>query len=120
MRFVLNLCSDLAKLNDAELPDRLATTWRAYGMAEQDSQVSKAFWEGTLKYSARGPIRHPWAHLFSSIVRAGRQFGPPLVLYVSMSPTRSSAVVNMHLNLCEIRDIQDEIERRKSARLGPK
>jgi hypothetical protein len=120
MRLALNLRSDLAKLADAQLEDRLAATWRAYDAAEQDSRPANAPWQRTLKYSARGPIRHPWAYLFTSIMAIGNTMGFWLGQPFYPSLFGRDAMVQMHLNLCEIRDIHDEIERRKAARLGRK
>jgi hypothetical protein len=117
MRFALNLRSDLTRLNDAEVADRLVATWRAYEVAEQDARFA---WR-ELKYSTRGPIRHPWAYLFSSIMAIGDRGGLGFWMGQPFFPSllgdrRSRALVKMHLNLCEIRDIQDEIECRNVVR----
>jgi hypothetical protein len=91
----------------------------AYETAETQSFRWKGY--GTLWYSARGLIRHPLAYPFISVFAVKGPFptfwfGPAIGLF--FTPVRK-----MHLNLCEIRDIGDEIERRMgvgSAALAPR
>jgi hypothetical protein len=115
MRFVLNLRRDLAKPDDREPAARLESVWRAFEVAEHQLKLARS--PATVWYSERGPIRHQFAYMFTSILGIqARRFGPwhigPPFPNVWGGP-----LLKMHLNLCEIRDLNDEIERRRPKRL---
>jgi len=63
MRLRLNLRGDLAKLSDVELAERLAAAWQAYDAVERPTRF--ALW---LAMMWRGPIRHPRAYRFLSLI----------------------------------------------------
>src|SRR5262245_24660771 len=100
MGLSINLRGDLTKLSDAELASRLQQLWIACD-AERNKPKYGAFW-----YSRRGPIRHPWAYrIFSFIMVPGFLFFfGDFVLW--------DVRLQMHLKLCEIRDLTDEVQRR--------
>ena len=102
MGFAINLRGDLAKLSDAELAGRLEAAWKSHDEAAAASRVK-------LRYSRRGPLRHPWAYRFLSVV--GLQ-GPGFSYYLGLSPFLRFDAVGQHLALCEVKDLTDEIERR--------
>ena len=111
----LNLRSDLKKLSEAELGIRLEECWRAYDEAKTSAAPHK------LIRSWRGPIRHPMAYPISSIVGYSGpfylRFGLALGLTsLVMIYDRFRGLMNMHLALCEARDLLDEIERRLAGR----
>jgi hypothetical protein len=115
----LNLRHDLARMSDAQLVERLEQTWTAYSQVEADA------WPFKLWASFRGPVRHPSAYAFLSwlAVSSGLswQFGPSFAFGVrSLLSKRSRALIRMHLAICEVRDINDEMKRRVSARAGQK
>jgi hypothetical protein len=122
MRLSINLRGDLAKLSDAELVARLDAAWQAYEAATEP---------GVDSWSWRGPVRHPRAYRFlsvlSSVVVTTGNGWIDLLCMVAISSTLSSKraerflrkaapSVDMHLTLCEIRDLQDEMERRIARR----
>ena len=103
----LNLRFDLAKLSETELVQRVDEAWRSYHAAE----AKKRPWI-ELRNSWNGPIRHPAAYRFLSMLEqryyGGGSIKPPGLQW---GPT-----VDMHLALCEIRDLMDELERRVARR----
>jgi hypothetical protein len=104
MAFALNLRGDIAKLSDAELAARLDAAF-----ANCDSAYRKPT-QFKLWYSRRGIIRHPWAYRFLSIVGIR---GPGFTQYLGLVPFLGAKdCYNQHLALCEIGDLNDEIERR--------
>jgi hypothetical protein len=109
MGFAINLRGDLAKLSDAELSERLEAAWRAYEEAAANSRIK-------LWYSRRGPLRHPRAYRFLSVV--GLQ-GPWFTFYLGLGPFLRWDAYGQHLALCEAKDLTDEIERRTSLRQVP-
>ena len=108
MAFSINLAGDLAKLSDAELTARLDQAWQAY------REIEAKFPRIKLWFSHRGPIRHPWAYRFLSVMGvSGPGFG-----YLGLGPFIWSQVLPLHLTLCEIRDLTDELERRAGPAMG--
>jgi hypothetical protein len=101
MRFSHSLRGDLAKLSDTDLAARLEAAWRAYEVAK--SKGEKLWWR------LAPPIRHPWAYRLLSLVGVS---GPGFSFFFGWSPLWFG-VADMHLTLCEIEDIHDEIERRR-------
>ena len=102
MRFAINLRRDLAKLGDADLAARLE-------QARQDYHAADQLNAGKLWYSRRGPIRHPWIYRLFSVAGMSRASG----FYFGFGPfVRYSRATDMHLILCEIRDLTDEMEQR--------
>jgi hypothetical protein len=116
MPLSLNLRHDLARLSDAQLAERLEEAWHDFSQLERDAGYK-------LFASFRGPIRHPSAYAFLSWVgfyTSGIRFmtfGPALYFGLLGSLTRSNpAILRMHLALCEIKDITDEMKRRLARR----
>jgi len=111
----VNLRSDLARLNDADLTARLEEAWHQYESAEKPRP-------GPL-HSLRGPIRHPRAYRF---LRSVWGFDGPwwFVLLGTIVASdkrvdeflRAGGPPDPHLTLCEIRDMVDEVERRVAKR----
>ena len=104
----INLRGDLARLGDAELAARLEQAWQAH-QAAKDRVPQCNVW-----YSRRGPIRHPWAYRMLSIVGADSPGG----FYLGFGPFLRMSWMDVHLTLCEIRDLNDEIERRARRATG--
>ena len=104
MACVLNLRGDLAKLSDAELAERLVSAWNSYDETDRKSRFD-------LWYSRRGPIRHPLVYRLFSIAGVGRGL---TMNSLGTGPFIRWDAYGMHLTICEIRDLQDEIERRLS------
>ena len=109
MGLSINLRRDLAKLSDGELAARLEHAWHAH-QAAKDSVPQCNVW-----YSRRGPIRHPWAYRMVSVVDVS---GPGLSFYFGSGPFLRMSWMDVHLTLCEIRDLNDEIERRARRTTG--
>jgi hypothetical protein len=112
MSLGLNLRFDLRKQSDAHLAALLQRCWERYQAGEQAAAPV------SLKTSWRGPIRHPLAYPFISFLTFGYGIGMRGGLAVSLSlggaiDRRLGAVINMHLALCDIADINDELNRRK-------
>ena len=108
MGFSINLRGDLAKLSDGELADRLGSAWKAYDEADGKPKRLR------LWYSRRGPVRHPWAYRVLSV--AGLSGPGRFSHYFGMGPFLRWDACDMHLVLCEIRDLTEEIERRNARR----
>jgi hypothetical protein len=106
MGLSINLRGDLAKLSDAELASRLQQLWTACD-EERDNPKYGAFW-----YSHRGPIRHPWAYRFFSFTMV------PAFLFFFGNFVLWDVTLQMHLKLCEIRDLTDEVQRRTGRARG--
>jgi hypothetical protein len=113
MELAINLRSDLKKLGDAELAVRFEEIWRQIHAAEADIFPLK------LRWSSRGIFRHPLAYPFLSFV----SYGGPLSINVGLPvqlgiisllwpKSRFRPLLQMHLGLCEARDVADEIQRR--------
>jgi hypothetical protein len=102
VRLSINLRGDLAKLSDEELAARLTSAWERHQAAEHTAAGTKIW------YSRRGPIRHPWAYYFLSVLGVSGRGGMSL----GLGPFIRRGYMGMHLALCEIRDIEDEIQRR--------
>ena len=75
--------------------------------AERDNPKYGAFW-----YSHRGPIRHPWAYRFFSFTMV------PAFLFFFGNFVLWDVTLQMHLKLCEIRDLTDEVQRRTGRARG--
>jgi|SRR5580692_1686090 hypothetical protein len=103
----LNLRFDLAKLSETELVQRVEEAWRTYHTAEAAKRSGIE-----LRNSWNGPIRHPLAYRFLSFFER-RHLGSWSIKapMLEWGPT-----VDMHLALCEIRDLMDELERRVARR----
>jgi hypothetical protein len=115
----LNLRHDLARMSDAQLVERLEQTRNSYSQVEADA------WPFKLWASFRGSVRHHSAYAFLSWQAVSSslswQFGPSFAFGVgSLLSKRSRALMRMHLAICEVRDINDEMKRRVSDRGGPK
>jgi hypothetical protein len=110
MGLSINLRGDLAKLSDAELAARLEQAWEAH-QAAKASVPRINVW-----YSRRGPVRHPWAYHWLSFAGAS---GPFFYFYFGLGPfIRTTTWMDVHLTLCEIRDLNDEIEHRARRATG--
>ena len=105
MRFSIKLRDDLARLNDAALVQRIDKAWHDYQAAERKPR------RGELLGSWNGPIRHPWAYPWLSVLEI-RKRGPFYRIGTPYGPPSWDPLVEMHLTLCEIRDLMDELERR--------
>jgi hypothetical protein len=117
----LNLRSDLKRASDADFAALLDASWQRHDAAKD---AVPSFQRLTASY--RGPIRHPLAYPFISLLRFGA--GGALTLHIGLAFSHSiaglflpweRAVMQMHLALCDIADITDELKRRtlrKSAR----
>ena len=113
MKFAIDLRSDLRQLDDAELAARSEEGWAEYRETRGKVTIER------LRWSSRGPIRHPFAYPVTSFLsysgpfywKGGLALGTSLM---SLLPggSRFRALMRMHLALCEIRDVMDEIERR--------
>ena len=116
MRFSINLRGDLAKLSDAALVERVEKAWRDYEAAEGKPR------RGELVGSWNGPIRHPLAYRFTSMIdyrrgRLNRYMGTIAGFDLgTLLGFPSLPEIDMHLALCEIRDLTDELERRVGRR----
>jgi hypothetical protein len=112
----VNLRSDLRRLSDAELAQRLQEAWHTYERAEKRPKWS------TISLSARGPIRHPAAYrLVAALSNTGGSMVEVLVSILLMGKKterflRSDRASDIHLSLCEVKDITEEIERRVNVR----
>lgn len=112
MRFSINLRGDLAKLSDAALVERIEQAWQTYEAADRKPR------RGDLAGSWNGPIRHPLAYRFTSMIdwrlpwltRRLATIGDFSI--ASLLGLRAPPEIDMHLTLCEIRDLMDELERR--------
>jgi hypothetical protein len=122
MRLSINLRGDLAKLSDAELVERLDAAWQACEAAKE---------AGGDPCSWRGPVRHPRAYRFLSVlssvtVTTGNGVIDWLCMVALSSALSSKSAerfvrksapsIDLHLTLCEIRDLMDEMERRVTRR----
>ncbi|HZO47309.1 MAG TPA: hypothetical protein VFB68_15545 [Xanthobacteraceae bacterium] len=124
MGLSINFRSDLAKLSDAELATRLETAWNSY---EAANKLKKSWWSRWSFLGSRGPIRHPGAYRFLAALRSGaggEAWLLPLFALLSIRSKSEESVrrlddnASMHIDLCEINDIVEEIERRVSRRQG--
>jgi len=113
MAFGLNLRADLAKLSDLELAARFDQISQALGDAAR-----RRPWPWR-PISFRGPIRHPRAYRFLSLLQGSS--GSPWfdwLIAAIFSSKRYETCLNKtspsatHLHVCEMQDIVDEIERR--------
>jgi hypothetical protein len=118
----VNLRSDLARLSDTDLAARLEEAWHEYDAAGKPARWLQWAILSPL-HSWRGPIRHPRAYRFLSVL--GGADGPwwlVLLLATVISDKRVEEVFraggppDAHLTLCEILDIVDEVERRVARR----
>lgn len=113
MGFGVNLRFDLKPLGEAQLTALLESSWQCYEAAKEEAEPY------ILHYSARGLIRHPCAYPFVSMLSYGWprlwNLGPAFFYSIwGLISSRERAVMHMHLALCEIADITDEIQRRIS------
>lgn len=119
MALALNLRSDLARLTDAELAKRCDAIWADVEELERE--------RGPLRASPRwrGPLRHPRAYLFWAMVRAGSASELDILLSAFAANTSLADVVSrlprirLHLALCEMQDILDEMKSRTRSPLRP-
>jgi len=118
MRFGVNLRFDLKRLSDAQLAALLESAWERYETARTMARPYR------LRSSARGPIHHPLAYPFLSIlsysVRPGSWSVEPAFLCSigGLISSRTRAMMHMHLALCDIADVTDELRRRGTRRKG--
>lgn len=119
MTLALNLRFDLARLTDAELAARCDAIWADMEALEHD--------RGALRASPRwrGPIRHPRAYLFFAMAGSGSASELDILLSAFVSGTALADVVSrlprirLHLALCEMQDILDEMKSRTRSPLRP-
>jgi hypothetical protein len=120
LRFSINLRGDLAKLSDVELAERLEVAWQTYETAPKPSWLQ---WK--LLWRWRGPLRHPRFYRFLSVLsRAMPESGLFAFLFAAWAASAKSAerlagndpAIDVHLTLCEIRDLTDEMKRRVAYR----
>jgi hypothetical protein len=119
MRFSINLRSDLAKLSDTELTERLDSAWQTY-----DSTKKPWLWRGPLW---RSPVRHPRAYRFLSLLGTVSGSWFDLLFAAALSAKgaepflrRSDRAMDLDLTICEIRDLMEEMERRVSGQRAVK
>jgi hypothetical protein len=114
----VNLRFDLKRLSDLQLAALLERSWQRFETAESRA---KSY---TLRASARGPINHPWAYPFISILNYGlAPWNMTLAFNLSIAAlfsVENRAIMHMHLALCDIADVTDELQRRalRRRRLG--
>ncbi len=114
----VNLRSDLAQLSDDELAARLQNAWQAYDQADKGWGWSRPVMSG------RGPVRHPRAYRFlAALSGATNGHWIDLLLAAAFSGKATERFlrsadpgVDLHLTLCEIHDLTDELERRVAKR----
>ncbi|KGT78828.1 hypothetical protein MA20_15785 [Bradyrhizobium japonicum] len=106
MRLGINLRGDLARLTDPEIAETLRYQWNEF-------EATQARSKSTLRLSMRGPIRHPWAYRLLSL---GCVTGPGLSAYLGNIWLGLFSRERLHLIMCEIRDLQDEIQSRLAAK----
>src|SRR5262245_3828333 len=116
----VNLRSDLAQLDEAELATRLDEAWQAYEAAKQRFPAS--FWIGGSP-PERGPVRHPRAYRFAAVLMSNPPWSWLDLVFAFLfsgkateGALRSDRATDMYLSLCEVKDITDEIERRVARR----
>lgn len=116
----LNLRGDLAKLGDTELAERLEATWRDLDAVRKRR---RPWWRGGGPlFPWRGPIRHPRAYRFLSLLALGEGNVFAAALGAAWSgkaverALRGDVETDEFLSVCEVRDIMDEIARRVAAR----
>lgn len=107
----INLRFDLMRLSDTQLAALLDECWQRYEAARESAAPL------VVLSSGRGLIRHAWAYPFVSVLMYGRSFLWAFGLAVECSlagliSARDRAIMQMHLALCDIADIEDEIRRR--------
>jgi hypothetical protein len=104
------------------LATRLEQRWHEYEAAEKRPNWSFLSWPLVGK---RGPIRHPRAYRFLAALQASSGDHWISLLFSTVASSkkheqtlRRDSTADMHLNLCEISDIVDELERRLAQREG--
>jgi hypothetical protein len=115
MRLGVNLRFDLKRLSDAQLAALLESSWERYETAQPMAMPYR------LRSSARGPIHHPLAYPFLSILSYSEpwSWGLSLAFLFSIDgliSSRTRAMMHMHLALCDIADVTDELRRRATRR----
>jgi hypothetical protein len=116
----INLRGDLAKLGDDELAERLKEAWRAYEEADGRFHWWQPRW---WLLGRRGPIRHPRAYQFLAALQA-TDGGWLNTLFATVASHKDAAgfvrrfdrTAGMHVSICEIHDMIEEIERRLDKR----
>jgi hypothetical protein len=118
----VNLRGDLAKLSDAELAEHLEAAWQAVDAAQARRRGTWFFFRSWVIAPWRGPIRHPRAYRFQSLLSGGNPWWFVLLVASVFSGKqyerflRRDMATDEYLSLCEVRDITDEIERRLAQR----
>lgn len=116
MAFSLNLRVDLARLTDAELKQR-------YGVLRGElHQLEKI--QGPVQSMTRwrGPIRHPRAYVFWAMcgisgIRELDVLVSAFAANMALTDVLAHAPgMRLHLILCELQDIQDEVQGRAGGR----
>lgn len=115
MRLSINLRFDLKRLTDAELSETLEFAWQRFELAKAAAAPY------ALSYSWRGPVRHRIAYPICSMLSSEAGFLPSFGLAVewgieAIFLRKTQAVLHMHLAICDISDISDEIRRRSAPR----
>jgi hypothetical protein len=119
MGFSVNLRGDLAKLSDVELTERLDAACQTYDAAKKPWLRWGPLW--------RGPVRHPRPYRF--LMALGNATGGgwlDLVFAAVFSGKkterllRNDPAIDVHLTVCEIRDLTEEMERRVTHRRAAK
>lgn len=115
MALSVNLRADLAKLSDQELADRFERTSEALEQAKRNGPR----WGSLGLFSFRGPLRHRRAYRFFSILTGSDgHIGLGAFIALVFSHKKYESYYNtpdypdLHLSMCEMKDIADELERR--------
>jgi hypothetical protein len=93
---------------DTEIAKTLEARWNEFESAGAKSG-------SRLRLSMRGPLRHPWAYRLLSL---GCVTGPGFTGYLGNIWFGLFSYERLHLMMCEIRDLQDEIQRRLAKQRG--
>jgi hypothetical protein len=117
MDFGINLRFDLKALSDSQLAELLERSWQRHDAAKAGTASYR------LLYSGRGPVRHPSAYPFISVLRYGSglgwSMGPAISCCIAgLISSQLRAVMQMHLAMCDIADVTDELQRRLLRRGG--
>ena len=118
MGFGINLRGDLAKLNDAELAARLKDAWDRYEAAGGPQNSS---WSSRWTFRGwRAPVRHPRVYRFLTIAsNSGGTLWLDAIFAFFLSHKKAERPLRVidpkaaiALDLYEIQDLVDEMERR--------
>ena len=105
----INLRSDLKKLSDAELADRLESA-----LLSLPENKRSLFGAGPL-FGSRTPVRHPRIYRFMEGLGASNSGNIFVDLLIPLAWSMMNVKTD-HQLVCEIRDLMDEAERRVALR----